>query len=83
MDARRNLWLDLHRLANALEEIGLNRDERIDAAVQMFMDLPPMVRRDLRDDLRMVAVDLFDMLPLIATAESEIEAQRNKAGEAG
>ena len=30
-----------------LEEVGLNREERIDTAVKVFMDLPPTVRRQL------------------------------------
>jgi hypothetical protein len=80
---RYNLWMDVHRLASALEEVGLNREERIDTAVKVFMDLPPTVRRQLRTDLRMVAVDLFDMLPLIASAENEIESQKRDAGRTG
>ena len=75
--------MDVHRLASALEEVGLNREERIDTAVKVFMDLPPTVRRQLRTDLRMVAVDLFDMLPLIASAENEIENQKRDAGRTG
>jgi hypothetical protein len=83
----RNLWMEIHRLASAVQEIGSNREERINAAIDQFMDMPPTVRRELHNDVRMLAVDLFDMLPLIASVEmmppTRIKIQEKRDEEMG
>src|SRR5688500_15255402 len=65
-----NLWMDVHRLYSTMDQLGTNREERIDAAVAEFMQLPPTVRRELHSDIRRLAVDLFAMLPIIAAVEN-------------
>jgi len=81
-DSGHKLWMQIHRLAGEMESLGLNREERITRAVNLFMELPPTVRRELHNDIRMLAVDLFDMLPLIATAENDAEGKKTKVGKA-
>ena len=75
---RHNLWMEIHRLALALDEAGLSREERVDAAVEQFMAMTPTVRRELQTELRRLALDLFDMLPAITAAESAASEQRQR-----
>jgi hypothetical protein len=67
------LWLELHRLSDALDVAGLTRAERLRFAMAEFERMPPMVRREMLRELRSVAADLLDLEPLIIAAFSESE----------
>jgi hypothetical protein len=64
-------WMELHRLASSVDELGLTRQERYDHLIGEFMSLPPLVRRELLRELRFLLSELTDLEPLAITAASE------------
>ena len=72
-------WMELHRLASSVDELGLTRQERYDHMIKEFMSLPPLVRRELLRELRFLLSELTDIEPLVVTAtEGERAFPRGK-----
>lgn len=61
-------WMELHRLAASIDELGLTRQERFDHLIGEFLLLPPLVRRELLRELRFLLSELTDLEPLAVTA---------------
>jgi hypothetical protein len=66
-------WMDLHRLAASLDAEGLTRQERFDNLVQEFLELPPLVRRELLRELRFLLSDLTDLESVVVNAANAAE----------
>jgi hypothetical protein len=71
-------WMDLHRLAASLEAEGLTRQERFDNLVEEFLQLPPLVRRELIVELRFLLSELPDLEPVIIQATNAVEEKKRK-----
>jgi len=71
-------WMDLHRLAASLEAEGLTRQERFDNLVEEFLQLPPLVRRELIVELRFLLSELPDLEPVIIQATNAAEEKKPK-----
>lgn len=78
-----DIWLRLNQLASAMDSGALNREERLQLAVKQYQLLPPTVRKQLLGELRMLALDLFDLLPLISAIENVMQAVPARSREAG
>ena len=78
-----DLWILIHQLAVAWDDHGLIREERLDAAIRQFQRMPPTVRRELQCQLRTLALDLFDLVPLVSAAENATELDRQNVSRAG
>jgi len=74
-------WMDLHRLAASLEAEGLTRQERFDNLVEEFLQLPPLVRRELIVELRFLLSELPDLEPVIIQATNAAEEQKQKVNQ--
>ena len=74
-------WMDLHRLAASLEAEGLTRQERFDNLVEEFLQLPPLVRRELIMELRFLLGELPDLEPVIIQATNAAEEQKQKVNQ--
>jgi 3-deoxy-D-arabino-heptulosonate 7-phosphate (DAHP) synthase class II len=66
-------WMELHRLAASVDELGLTRQERFDHLVAEFLVLPPLVRRELIRELRFLLSELSDLEPLVIQAGNTAE----------
>jgi hypothetical protein len=75
---RDELWLRLHELAVAFHDEGLTREERLQVTLRQYQAMSPTVRRELLGELRMLAIDLFDLLPLVVTTENDLEQTRQQ-----
>jgi hypothetical protein len=64
-------WLNLHRLAGALDAEGLTSQERTANVVEQFREMPRVVQRELLEDLVRLVVYLPDVYPQVRTAVSE------------
>jgi hypothetical protein len=69
-------WMDLHRLAAALDAEGLTRQERFDNLVHEFLSMPPLVRRELLRELRYVLCELTDLEPVVINATNAAETNK-------
>jgi hypothetical protein len=69
-------WLALHHLAEAYEAEGMTPDERAENIGGELRKLPPLVRRTLIGDIRRLAVNLFDLYPLMSSQETYAEENR-------
>lgn len=78
-----DIWLRLSQLASAMESNTLTREERLEAAVRQYQLLPPTVRLQLLGDLRKLALDLFDLLPLVSAIENVMQSVPSRSREAG
>jgi len=76
-------WMDLHRLAASLEQEGLTRQERLDNLTQEFLALPPLVRRELLQELRYLLVELTDLEPVVINATNSAEEIKPRARSVG
>lgn len=76
-------WMDLHRLANSLEEEGLTRQERFDNLTAELLALPPLVRRELLRELRFIVCELLDLEPVVINAINAVEAKAGPVRSAG
>jgi hypothetical protein len=74
-------WMDLHRLAASLEAEGLTRQERFDNLVEEFLQLPPLVRRELIVELRFLLSELPDLEPVIIQATNAAEEKKKKVNQ--
>jgi len=68
--------MDLHRLAASLDAEGLTRQERFDNLVDEFLRLPPLVRRELLQELRFLLSELTDLEPVIIQATNAAEMKK-------
>ena len=66
-------WMELHRLAASVDELGLTRQERYDHLIAEFIALPPLVRRELIRELRFLLSELTDLEPLAVIAAHDGE----------
>ena len=71
-------WMDLHRLAASLDAEGLTRQERYDNLVQEFLEMPPLVRRELLRELRFLLADLTDLEPVVINAATMVEETKRR-----
>jgi len=71
-------WMDLHRLAASLDAEGLTRQERFDNLVEEFLQLPPLVRRELIAELRFLLSELPDLEPVIVQAINVVEEKKKR-----
>jgi hypothetical protein len=72
-------WMELHRLASSVDELGLTRQERYHHLIAEFMSLPPLVRRELLRELRFLLSELNDLEPLVFAAnEGEPPARQRE-----
>ncbi len=71
-------WMDLHRLAASLDAEGITRQERVDNLVEEFLQLPPLVRRELLEELRFLLSELTDLEPVIIQATNASEERKPK-----
>jgi hypothetical protein len=76
MRSKNECWMELHRLAGELEEIGLTRQERFDNLVQEFLAMPPLVRRELLRELRFLLAEFADLEPVLIDATNAAEESR-------
>lgn len=67
-------WLNLHQLAESYQAEGLTTQERTDAIVNEFLNLPPLVRRQVLGELKAMADHLPDLHNAMVAAASEAEA---------
>jgi hypothetical protein len=75
--------MELHRLASSLEAEGLTRQERYDNLTREFLELPPLVRRELLKDLRFLLAELADVEPVVINAANATEANPAQAKNVG
>jgi 3-deoxy-D-arabino-heptulosonate 7-phosphate (DAHP) synthase class II len=83
MPSKNEAWMELHRLAAAIEDEGLVRQERMDSLVNDFLQMPPLVRRELLRELQFLLSELADVEPLIIQAANAAEdgsARSQKTG---
>ena len=83
MRSKNESWMDLHRLAAAVEDEGLTRQERYDNLINEFLAMPPLVRRELIREVRYLLSELTDLEPLIlnaANAAEDLSSQPKRAG---
>ena len=71
-------WMDLHRLAASLDAEGLTRQERFDNLVEEFLGLPPLVRRELLEELRFLLSELTDLEPVAVQAANTAEERKKR-----
>ena len=71
-------WMDLHRLAASLDAEGLSRQERFDNLVHEFLQLPPLVRRELLTELRYAIAELTDLEPVVIAAGAAEENKKHR-----
>ena len=71
--SRHSLLVEINRLANIFKELGPDRSKRDNAALSMFSDLTPAARLEVRNDVRMLALELFDLLPLLSVADGNAQ----------
>jgi hypothetical protein len=83
MRTRNECWMDLHRLAAGVEEIGLTRQERLDNLVQELMAMPPLVRRELMREMRFLLAELTDLEPLVIHAVNASEEPQGRPRHVG
>jgi hypothetical protein len=76
-------WMDLHRLAAALDDEGLTRQERFDNLVHEFLRMPPLVRRELMRELRYVLSELTDLEPVVINATNAAETSKMRPTKTG
>jgi hypothetical protein len=69
-------WMDLHRLAASLDAEGLTRQERFDNLTHELLALPPLVRRELLQELRFLIAELTDLEPLVIDATNAAEENK-------
>jgi hypothetical protein len=69
-------WLNLHQLADSYQSEGLTKEERKDAIVNEFLHLPPLVRRQVLGELRVIADNLPDLHRVLVAEASAAEAPR-------
>jgi len=83
MPSKNEAWMELHRLAAAIEDEGLIRHERLESLVHDFLQMPPLVRRELLRELQFLLSELTDLEPLViqaANAAEEGAARPKKIG---
>jgi hypothetical protein len=73
MPSKNEAWMELHRLAAAIEDEGLIRQERLDCLIEDFLEMPPLVRRELLRELQFLLAELTDLEPLIIQAVNKAE----------
>ena len=73
MPSKNEAWMELHRLAAAIEDEGLVRQERLECLVEDYMEMPPLVRRELLRELQFLLAELTDLEPLIIHAANAAE----------
>ena len=72
MKSPNEFWLQLHHLAEAYEEQGLNSDERAESIIAQFRGMPHIARRALLDEFRQLANSFPDLFALsVAAARGE------------
>src|SRR5437868_196696 len=76
-------WMDLHRLAASLDAEGLTRQERFDNLVEEFLQLPPLVRRELIAELRFLLSELPDLERVIIQATNVAEEKKKQVSKTG
>ena len=67
-------WLNLHQLAESYQAEGLTTQDRTDAIVNQFLNMPPLVRRQVLGELKVIADHLPDLHNAVVAAASEAEA---------
>ena len=72
-------WLALHTLAESYESEGLTADERAENIIEVFHQMPPMVRRQIRIDLEGLILSLPDLGAMVAAADREDARARQTA----
>ena len=72
MVASNEFWLSLHRLADALSSEGDTRQEQTANVVEQFREMPPIVQRELIDDLVRLVIYLPDVYPQVRQAVHEV-----------
>ena len=78
MSTSNECWMDLHRLAASLDAEGLTRQERFDNLVEEFLGLPPLVRRELLEELRFLLSELTDLEPVVVQAANTAEERKKR-----
>ena len=78
-----DFWMYIHELADALDDAGLTRDERLRCVLLQLERMPPLVRRELLRELTQVASDLLDLQPLAMSAVNASEEPAMRPQEAG
>jgi hypothetical protein len=73
MKTPNEFWLCLHRLAEAYDAEGLTPTERADNIIGEILSMPPTVRQQSLNDLRLVAINVPDLFPIVAAAVSSAE----------
>jgi len=76
-------WMDLHRLAASLDAEGLTRQDRFDNLTEEFLKLPPLVRRELLQELRFLLSDLSDLEPVVINAANSAEEKKEPHSRTG
>jgi hypothetical protein len=73
-------WMEMHRLATSIDELGLTRQERFDFLLAEFAALPPLVRRELLRELRFLICELTDIEPLALNVDAVQPPPVRRAG---
>jgi len=79
-------WPALHRLSETSDRQGMGTDERLDAIVKQFLQMPPQIRRQLIADVLRLSLELPDVYAAVTAAANQAEEQdlrRLRRGETG
>ena len=68
-------WPLLHQLAEVYEKVGLTSDERLEASLTAFRELPATIRRQLLADLFRISMDLPDLYAAVVSTANQGEAR--------
>ena len=71
-------WQTVGTLHELLDHQGLTADERLNAVVAKFSDLPPTVQRQLVSDLLRLSLELPDIYAAVVAAANSAEERSYK-----
>lgn len=79
MATRSDFWLYMHRLAAALDAEGDTPQRRAENVAASFRQMPPIVRREVMSDLRILMRNLDEIEIHVIAAANELtqDDQRN------
>ena len=82
MNTPEEFWLYVHRVAETYDANGLTPDERANAITMALLAMTPTVQRQALSDLRVLAVNVADLLPITTAAICTAEKLHHRGGAA-
>jgi len=76
MHAGNDFWLNLHRVAQRYDELGLTNQARFAELLRQFEAMPHLGQREVLQELRELAVHLPDLYTVVAGRANALQLAR-------